>query len=270
MNRLITSLFVLCFAVTAWAQKVTISGTVVDNEGEPLPGATVVVMQTDSSQVTGQSTKNDGTFSIAGIKVGEYILRTSYVGYKTVFQRLTLTKQNKRMLLGEIVLLDNARLMKDAVVTARAAQVEMKADTFVYNADAFRVPAGSNFEALLKKFPGAEITEEGTIKINGKEVKKILVNKKEFFGDDTKTTLKNLEASMVSKVKAYDRQSDYSRVTGIDDGEEETVLDLTIRKGMGEGWRLNLEGGYGTEKRYRGNLNLTRFMDTWRVAVFGR
>ena len=269
MNRLITSLFVLCFAVTAWAQKVTISGTVVDNEGEPLPGATVVVMQTDSSQVTGQSTKNDGTFSIAGIKVGEYILRTSYVGYKTVFQRLTLTKQNKRMLLGEIVLLDNARLMKDAVVTARAAQVEMKADTFVYNADAFRVPAGSNFEALLKKFPGAEITEEGTIKINGKEVKKILVNKKEFFGDDTKTTLKNLEASMVSKVKAYDRQSDYSRVTGIDDGEEETVLDLTIRKGMGEGWRLNLEGGYGTEKRYRGNLNLTRFMDTWRVAVFG-
>lgn len=268
MNRLLTSLLVLCFAVTARAQKVTISGTIVDSEGEPLPGATVVVMQPDSSQVTGQSTKTDGTFSITGIKVGEYILRASYVGYKTVFQNLTLSKQNKRMLLGEIVLLDNAKLMKDAVVTARAAQVEMKADTFIYNADAFRVPAGSNFEALLKKFPGAEITEEGTIKINGKEVKKILVNKKEFFGDDTKTTLKNLEASMVSKVKAYDRQSDYTRVTGIDDGEEETVLDLTIRKGMGEGWRLNLDGGYGTEKRYRGNLNLTRFMDTWRVAVF--
>ena len=99
MNRLITSLFVLCFAVTAWAQKVTISGTVVDNEGEPLPGATVVVMQTDSSQVTGQSTKNDGTFSIAGIKVGEHLVRTSYVGYKTVFQRLTLMKQNRTRLL---------------------------------------------------------------------------------------------------------------------------------------------------------------------------
>ncbi|MCR4995367.1 MAG: outer membrane beta-barrel protein [Bacteroidales bacterium] len=252
-----------------FAQKGTVSGTIVDTEGEPLPGATVVVMQTDSTQVTGQSTKTDGTFSLTGIKYGDYLLRASYVGYKTVYRSITLSKQNKKMLMGEITLQDNARLLKDAVVTAQLAQVEMKADTFVYNADAFRIPAGSNFEALLKKFPGAEITEEGTIKINGKEVKRILVNQKEFFGDDTKMTLKNLQADMVSKVKAYDRQSDYTRVTGIDDGEEETVLDLTIREGMGEGWRLNLDGGYGTEDRYRANLNLTRFNETWRVAVFG-
>jgi len=269
MNRILTTLVALCLALTASAQKATVSGTVVDGEGEPLPGATVVIMQLDSTQVTGQSTKNDGTFSISGFQVGNYLLRASYVGYKTVFRKLELTKQNRRMLLGEIVLQDNARVMKDALVTARAAQVEMKADTFVYNADAYRIPAGSNFEALLKKFPGAEITEEGTIKINGKEVKKILVNKKEFFGSDTKMTLKNLQADMVSSVKAYDRQSDYTRVTGIDDGEEETVLDLTIKKGMGEGWRLNLDAGYGTEERYKGNLNLTRFMETWRVAAFG-
>jgi len=254
--------------LTAFAQKATISGTVVDHDGEPMPGATVVIMNPDSTQVTGQSTANDGTFKIQ-TKVGDYILRASFIGYKTVFRNISLTKQNRSLMLGEIVLRDNAKMMKDAVVTAAAAQVEMKADTFIYNADAFRIPAGSNFEALLKKFPGAEITEEGTIKINGKEVKKILVNKKEFFGDDTKTTLKNLQANMVSQVKAYDRQSDYTRVTGIDDGEEETVLDLTIKKGMGEGWRLNVDAGYGTEDRYRGSLNLTRFMETWRVAVFG-
>ena len=269
MNRLLTSLFALCLAVAASAQKATVAGSVVDSDGEPLPGATVVIMRLDSTQVTGQSTKDDGSFSISGFQVGDYLLRASYIGYKTAWRSLNLSKQNRRIVLGQIVLMDNAKLMKDAVVTAQAAQMEMKADTFVYNADAFRVPAGSNFEALLKKFPGAEITEEGTIKINGKEVKKILVNKKEFFGGDTKTTLKNLEASMVSQVKAYDRQSDYSRVTGIDDGEEETVLDLTIRKGMGEGWRLNLDGGYGTEKRFTSNLRLTRFLDTWRVAVFG-
>lgn len=254
--------------LTAFAQKATISGTVVDNDGEPMPGATIVIMNPDSTQVTGQSTANNGTFKIQ-TKVGDYILRASFIGYKTVWRNVSLTKQNRSALLGEIVLRDNAKMMKDALVTAAAAQVEMKADTFVYNADAFRIPAGSNFEALLKKFPGAEITEEGTIKINGKEVKKILVNKKEFFGSDTKTTLKNLQASMVSQVKAYDRQSDYTRVTGIDDGEEETVLDLTIKKGMGEGWRLNVDAGVGTEHRYSSNLRLTRFMETWRVAVFG-
>ena len=269
MKHVLSLFFFSVITLQTMAQKATVSGTVVDSDGEPLPGATVVIMNLDSTQVTGQSTKTDGSFSIASIKVGDYILRASFIGYKTVFRPLTLTKQNKRVLLGEIVLEDNAKLMKDAVVTARAAQVEMKADTFIYNADAFRIPAGSNFEALLKKFPGAEITEEGTIKINGKEVKKILVNKKEFFGDDTKTTLKNLEASMVSQVRAYDRQSDYTRVTGIDDGEEETVLDLTIKKGMGEGWRGNVDLGYGTEKRYQGNLRLTRFMETWRVALFG-
>ena len=269
MKRLLLSLLALCLVLTASAQKATVTGTVVDSDGEPLPGATVVIMQLDSTQVTGQSTQNDGTFSISGFKVGDYLLRASYVGYKTAWRTLNLTKQNRRMLLGQIVLADNASLMKDAVVTAQMAQVEMKADTFIYNADAFRVPAGSNFEALLKKFPGAEITEEGTIKINGKEVKRILVNKKEFFGTDTKMTLQNLQADMVKNVKAYDRQSDYTRVTGIDDGEEETVLDLTIREGMGQGWRLRLNGGYGTEDRYTGDLNLTRFNETWRVAVFG-
>ncbi|MBQ7442525.1 MAG: TonB-dependent receptor [Bacteroidaceae bacterium] len=269
MKHTLLTLLLLFVATAASAQKGTISGKVIDSEGESMPGATVVVMNPDSSQVTGQSTKDDGSFSLSGIKYGDYILRTSFIGYKTVFQTFTLSKQNRRLQLGEITLLDNAKMMKDALVTAQLAQVEMKADTFVYNADAFRIPAGSNFEALLKKFPGAEITEEGTIKINGKEVKKILVNKKEFFGSDTQMTLKNLQADMVKNVKAYERQSDYTRVTGIDDGEEETVLDLTIKEGMGQGWRVNLDGGYGTEKRYRANLNVTRFNDTWRTAIFG-
>ena len=256
-------------ALATFAQKGTVSGSIVDSEGEPMPGATVVIMRLDSTQVTGQQTRDDGTFSIASIPVGSYLLRASFVGYKTVFRSIEISKQNRKLAMGQITLQDNSKLMREALVTAQAAQVEMKADTFVYNADAFRIPPGSNFEALLKKFPGAEITEEGTIKINGKEVKKILVNKKEFFGNDTQMTLKNIQADMVSQVKAYDRQSDYTRVTGIDDGEEETVLDLTIKKGMGEGWQGNIEGAYGTEKRYLGNLRVTRFMDTWRVALFG-
>lgn len=269
MKKLVFLFATLSLALAAQAQKVTVSGTVTDRSGEPLPGATVVVMRLDSTQVTGQQTKADGSFSISSIKVGDYLLRTSFVGYKTVFKKITLEKKPKDVQLGTIVLNENAKLMKEAEVTARAAQMEMKADTFVYNSDAFRIPEGSNFEALLKKFPGAEITEEGTIKINGKEVKKILVNEKEFFGGDTKMTLKNLPAKMVSKVKAYDRQSDYSRMTGIDDGEEETVLDLTVKKGLTEGWNINLDVSYGTEERFAEKLNLTRFTDNLNLAVIG-
>lgn len=269
MNRILTSLFALCLAMAASAQKVTVSGTIVDSEGSPMPGATVVIMNPDSTQVTGQQTKSDGSFSISSVKVGTYLLRASFIGYRTAWRKLELTKKNKAMLLGEIVLDDDAKMLKEAQVTARAAQVEMKADTFVYNSDAFRIPEGSNFEALLKKFPGAEITEQGTIKINGKEVKKILVNEKEFFGNDTQMTLKNLPAKMVSKVKAYDRQSDYSRVTGIDDGEEETVLDLTVRKGMTEGWFINADLAYGTHDRFAENVTISRFTDNFNFFLTG-
>ncbi|MBR1800513.1 MAG: TonB-dependent receptor [Bacteroidaceae bacterium] len=279
MKHLLASFFFLLVALTATAQKGTVSGTIVDSDGEPLPGATIVIMNPDSTQVTGQQTRSDGTFSISSVKVGDYLLRASFVGYKTVFRPISLTKKQRSIALGEITLRDNAQLMKEAEVTARAAQVEMKADTFIYNADAFRIPEGSNFEALLKKFPGAEITEQGTIKINGKEVKKILVNEKEFFGGDTEMTLKNLPADIVSKVRAYDRKSDYSRVTGIDDGEEETVLDLTVKKGMTKGWNLNLDAAGGTPMEssvrdeypflYSGKLNLSRFTDNLNLAVMG-
>ena len=94
----------------------------------------------------------------------------------------------------------------------------MKADTFVYNADAFRVPEGAVLEELVKKLPGVEVDDDGTIKVNGKSVKKILVDGKEFFDDDTQMSMKNIPTKMVKKIKAYDKKSDYSRVTGIDDG----------------------------------------------------
>ena len=112
MNRLLTSLFALCLAVAASAQKATVAGSIVDSDGEPLPGATVVIMRLDSTQVTGQSTKDDGSFSISGFQVGDYLLRASYIGYKTAWRSLNLSKQNRRIVLGQIVLMDNAKLMK--------------------------------------------------------------------------------------------------------------------------------------------------------------
>ncbi len=269
MKHFIISLLLLTLATAASAQKGTVSGTIVDGEGEPLPGAMIVIMQPDSVQTTGQQSKADGTFSIGNIKLGSYILRASFIGYKTVFANFELTKKNRQINLGQITLFENAKLMREAEVTARAAQVEMKADTFVYNADAFRIPEGADLEALLKKFPGAEITEEGTIKINGKEVKKILVKGKEFFGNDTKMSLKNISAKSVSRVKAYDRQSDYSRVTGIDDGEEETVLDLQLKPGMSEGWVINADLAYGTEHRYAERLTISRFLEDFQFTVVG-
>ena len=121
-------------------------------------------------------------------------------------------------------------------------------------------------EELVKKLPGAEIDEDGNVKINGKDVKKIMVNGKEFFGGDVKTGLKNLPVDMIEKLKTYDKQSDLARVTGIDDGEEETVLDLTVKKGMNKGIFGNVDLSGGTEDRYMGRAMMNYFNDNTQVT----
>ena len=193
----------LCVVATSvWGQKVTVSGTILEEDtNEPVFSASVVLLDADSAMVTGASSKMDGTFSLPGVKAGKYLFRITYVGFKPYFKELVLEKSQKNLSLGTIKLQTNDVVLKAAEVTARLSQVEMKADTFVYNAGAYRVPEGSALEELVKKLPGAEVEEDGTIKINGKEVKKIMVDGKEFFDNDKKMAMKNLPTSMIERIK---------------------------------------------------------------------
>ena len=265
-------LLILCLCpLLAMAQKVTVSGVVMDGSlNEPMPGAAVVLLQPkDSAQAAGVSSDLEGKFKLPSVKAGNYILRITFVGYQSYFRNITLPKGNKSINLGEITLQEDNKLLKEAEVTAKLAQVEMKADTFVYNADAYRMPEGAMLEELVKKLPGAEVDDEGNIKINGKSVSKIMVDGKEYFQNDTKMAMKNLPSKLIKKLKSYDKKSDYSRITGIDDGEEETVLDLSVKKGVKDGWVGNLDGAYGTEDRYSAKINVNRFMDNKFLSVIG-
>lgn len=271
MNRFLTRLILCLCSLVATAQKVTVSGVVMDGSlNEPMTGASVVLLQPkDSAQSAGISTDLEGRFKLPAVKAGNYIMRISYMGFQTYYRNIVLPKNNKSINLGTITLQENSKIMKEAEVTARVAQVEMKADTFVFNADAYRMPEGSMLEELVKKLPGAEIDDEGNIKINGKSVSKIMVDGKEYFQNDTKMALKNLPSKLIKKLKSYDKKSDYSRITGIDDGEEETVLDLSVKKGMKDGWVGNFDAAYGTEDRYSGKANVNRFMDNSYLSVIG-
>lgn len=271
MNRFQTLLILCLCSLVATAQKVTVSGVVMDGSlNEPMTGASVVLLQPkDSAQSAGISTDLEGRFKLPAVKAGNYIMRISYMGFQTYYRNIVLPKNNKSINLGTITLQENSKIMKEAEVTARVAQVEMKADTFVFNADAYRMPEGSMLEELVKELPGAEIDDEGNIKINGKSVSKIMVDGKEYFQNDTKMALKNLPSKLIKKLKSYDKKSDYSRITGIDDGEEETVLDLSVKKGMKDGWVGNFDAAYGTEDRYSGKANVNRFMDNSYLSVIG-
>ena len=186
----IAILAMLMCPTKAWAQKNTVTGKVTEmRSGETLVGATAVLLNPkDSAQVSGAVTGETGVFTISPKNGGKYILRISFIGYKPYFKNIEL-KGKTATNLGTIVMHEDATLMQQANVIARLAQVEMKADTFVYNADAYRMPEGAVLEELVKKLPGAEVEEDGTIKINGKTVKKIMVDGKDFFSNDTQMSM---------------------------------------------------------------------------------
>lgn len=235
---------------------------------EAVPFVTVQILKADSTFAGGAITDDDGSFKVTLAESGKYIVKLSSVGYKTVFKNVTVS-ENQHAELGRVEMGADAIMLKGATVTGQAAKVTVKEDTFVYNTSAYRVAEGSTIEALVKKLPGAEVSDDGTIKINGKEVKKILVDGKEFMTGDTKTAMKNLPTSIVERVKAYDQQSDLSRVTGIDDGEEETVLDFGIKKGMNKGMFSNIDLGIGTQKRYAERLMGALFTSKSRLMLMG-
>lgn len=274
MKKLVFLLLLVCTCATfSWAQnskRITVTGTVIDGDDKsPIGQATVQLLSLpDSTMAVGNVTNNNGVFSIAA-RPGKYVLRVSFVGYLTQDKPLQLTANKPTVNIGTLTLPTDAIMLGEAVIVAEAPQVTVSEDTIGYNASAYRTPEGAMLEELVKKLPGAEIDEDGNIKINGKEVKKIMVEGKEFFGGDVKTGLKNLPVNMVEKLKTYDKKSDLARITGIDDGEEETVLDLTVKKGMNQGWFGNVDVGVGTEDRYMGRTMINRFYDKTKFSVIG-
>ena len=252
MKRFLFMIVVSVATMTAFAQR-TVTGKVVEQDTKD------AVIQATASLLSGEKvvanavTNTEGSFSIKAPSNGDYTLRVTYVGFKTYSKSIKIA-DDKNMPLGTITLAPDAIMLKGATVTAHAAKVTMKADTFVYNANAYRVPEGSVVEELVRRLPGAEVSDDGTVKINGKEVKKILVDGKEFMTGDTKTAMKNLPTSIIDRIKAYDQQSDLARISGIEDGEEQTVLDFGVKPGMNRGTMINADLGVGTEKRYSGRL----------------
>ncbi len=252
MKKLLLIALLAMTTVALFAQKREVSGTVLDTQTkEAVSMVTVQLLKSDSSFVSGTLSDNKGHFSIKAPADGQYILKLSSVGYKTI-SRAVSVKQKANVNLGTLRFSADAIMLKEATVTAQAQKVVVKEDTFEYNANAYRTPEGSTIEELVKRLPGAEVGDDGKITINGKEVKKILIDGKEFMTGDTKTAMKNIPTSIINKVKAYDQKSDLSRVTGIDDGEEQTVLDFGVKAGMNKGVMVNADAGVGTKDRYSG------------------
>ena len=252
------------------SRRLTIRGQLIDADlKEPMVQATIQLFTVSDSTFAGGTVSNEkGNFYLEAPSAGTYKLRISSVGYQTIERELTL-RRNENQDLGELLMETEATMLKETVITGRAAQVIVRKDTIIYNPEAFRTPEGSTIEELIKRIPGAEVDEDGNITVNGKEVKKILLDGKEFMLGDVETALKNIPVNIIQNLKFYDQQSDQARITGIDDGEKETVLDFSIKKGMNRGYMTNLDLAGGTKHRYASRGMGSSFTDKTRIVLLG-
>lgn len=248
----------------------SISGKLIEKETEePVPMANIrVLQQADSSFVTGKASDDKGLFTIP-IKNGSYILHISYIGYNDIFRNVEVTSSNPNVKLGNIAMENDNILLSETVVTAKAPEIAVRGDTLEYNADSYKVTESAVVEDLLKKMPGVEISSEGKITVNGKEITKILVDGEEFFSNDPKVASKNLPAKMVEKLQVLERKTEMAQMTGFDDGEEENVINLLVRPGMKEGLFGNAFAGYGSKDRYEANGMVNYMKDKDQYTFLG-
>lgn len=248
-----------------------IKGRVIENStNQAIEMATVRLLnRKDSTLVTGTTTDKNGYFVLPKVKKGSYILMISFIGFESAYKNIITDGSKDQLNVGTIKLGDSTISLKETIIVGKANEVVVRNDTIEFNADSFKVTEGAVLEDLLKKMPGVEITESGGVKVNGKEIKKIMVDGKEFFLNDPKVATKNLPAQMVDKVQVMDRLSDMASMTGFDDGEEETILNLTVKKGMKQGWFGNAFLGAGNKDRYEGNAMVNRFVDDNQFTLMG-
>lgn len=254
--RLIIAVLFALFQQTAGAQApVKVTGTVLESDSSlpVIQAAVQILSEKDSSSITGCVSDNSGRFQMS-VRPGDYIVKVSCLGYSTQYLDIHLTPTLGGTDLDVIRLPQDNELLEGSVVTAKAPIVSVSADTLIYNPEAFRLEDDAMLEDLLKKIPGLEIHGE-TITLHGQPVHELLVNGERFFSGNLRTGLQSLSADMVDKINAYERESDFARLTGVDDGEQVPVLDIKIKKNMLEGWKGNLNAGYGTSSRYNARLN---------------
>ncbi|MGI9137864.1 MAG: outer membrane beta-barrel protein [Sediminibacterium sp.] len=247
----------LGFGLLGVAQTFTIQGTVVDSSSKRnLASATISIVKSKDSALVSFARSNDqGFFNVKSVPAGSYLISISYVGF---LQQWIAFKTGKNAVIDlSKIYMQDASSLSTVTVTARRAPVVINGDSIEFNAENFKTAPNAVVEDLLKKMPGIEVDKSGAITVNGKTVTKVFVNGKEFFTGDPKMATRNLPADAIDKIQVYDRKSDQSMFTGIDDGNEETAINLKVKKDRNQSNFGKLTGGVGVPSRFdlRGNLN---------------
>ncbi len=267
MRLFITPLLFLALSTTLIAQSYSVRGRVVsEGENAGLRNANVILIQLPDSTSKGSVTDANGRFEIESVRPGSYLLRVSYIGYSTVSRDITVRRED--VAVGRIALKEDDIRLGEVEVTGKAPAAVIKDDTLEFDARAYKINKDASAEQLVEKMPGITV-ESGTVKSQGEEVKKVMIDNREFFGDDARAVLRNIPAEVIEKIQVYDRQSEQSRFTGFSDGNESKTINIITREMMRNAKFGKLYGGFGENTLYRAGGIMNFFNGDQRISVLG-
>lgn len=270
-------LLVFLLPTLALAQKFDLRGTLMDTLNSPLPSATIMLLNAnDSSLVTFGISDAKGQFAMKNVAHGKYIFKVSFVGFRTYTRPVAPEAGVIDLDLGRVRLLPQSTQLDEVVIQGEKAPVTVKRDTIEFNAGSFKTKANANVEDLLKKMPGIDVENDGTVRAQGEQVQRVTVDGKEFFGRDPKLATRNLPADAVDKVQVFDRKSEQSQFTGIDDGQREKTINLELKPEKRNGAFGTMMAGAclpagrrGTNDRYQARANINRFSKGKQLSFLG-
>jgi hypothetical protein len=274
MKRTVFFLILLgSFAMKAYSRQkkaVTVTGQLTDSlQKQQLQNATVSLMNgKDSALIAFTRTDESGRFTFNNVVPGEYRLNASHVNFHQQWKNFRVTGATNDQALGRVVMRDKSLLADVTVLTARPPVV-VNGDTLEFNAEAFKTKPNAVVEDMLKKMPGVEVGKDGSIKVNGKVINRVLVNGKDFFNGDPKMATRNLPADALDKVQVYDKASDQAAFTGMDDGNSEKTINLKLKKDKSNAAFGKTTAAAGTNERFDGQFNLNKFKGNRQLSAIG-
>lgn len=259
---------------TSFAQSVQLKGAVHSIEGDSIPGASVMLIgAVDSLLKTYAITDKNGAFKLVGVKSGDYIAKVSFYGYQPLEYGFSVDQSGDNQQLPIFHL--EPKLLDAVVIDEHFQPIQIKGDTLEYDSRAFEVKEHDVVEDLLKQLPGVEVQEDGSIKVQGKDVQQVTVDGEIFFGEDASVATKNLPANAVSKIQVFDKTSEQSEFTGIDDGSETTTINIKLKESHKKGVFGNIALSGGSEiptnesLRYETKGNVFYFKKDWQISLIG-
>src|SRR5690242_2535495 len=270
MKKISIAVLITLISNVSFSQTITISGQVMDeHEDKPVSEAVVALLTPkDSFLYAFTRTDANGKYELKNVSPGKYILMTSQPRYADLLSDIDAESATT---LPATRLMSKAELLQ-AVIVKTGSPLKIRGDTTVYTADSFKVSANANVEELLKKLPGIQVDKDGNIKAMGETVQKVLVDGEEFFGNDPGMAVKNIRADAVKEVQVFDKKSEESEFTGIDDGKTQKTINLKLKENAKHGYfgKIDLSGGtvQNKENRYNENLMYSNFRGKRKLSGF--